>query len=518
MKELSSMRGKLEKFFRASEIFLSKLGDGQFLIFCLLFVFFSSILVICDGHNWGGDFSQYIAQSRAMLNDDIDSWLEKQSFIISSSTPGFSPLIYPWMTAVILLPIYAIFGLNLYVFKLAEVFLLALAWVAFFLFLRLKENSKVAAILTTILIFNAHYIFLTANVLSECPFLFFAFLSIFLFYRRNLSKENFIFYGFMLGATIFFAVNTRTLGIALLIALFLDDFFLSLKDFSLKLNRKKFLNEKILPRAVPYLTYGVLSIIFSHLLPQIPIQNNTGYLVTFSLNISDIFAQMIYYAKLFGTFFLPDVRNIWSQNFGNFMIYPAIIFWGALAIFGAVKNFSANRFLIFYVAITLAIVVCFSAHAGIRYIFGIIPFVLYFAYLGIKNFRAKKIVAAGLLALSLIASTASIAIFNFGEGDNQAYTKEALETYDFINKNISDDKVIYFFKPRVLYLNTNNYTYFKVADEEKSLSKADFVLFTEGDYFPKLKELVQNNPQKYYKLFGNGKFDLYQINRQEENF
>lgn len=200
------------------------------------------------------------------------------------------------------------------------------------------------------------------------------------------------------------------------------------------------------------------------------------------------------------------------------MIYPAIIFWGILAIFGAVKNFSANRFLIFYVAITLAIVVCFSAHAGIRYIFGIIPFVLYFAYLGIKNFRTKKIVAAGLLVLSLIASTASIAIFNFGEGDNQAYTKEALETYDFINENISDYKVIYFFKPRVLYLNTNNYTYFKVADEEKSLSKADYVLFTEGDYFPKLKELVKNNPQKYHKLFGNEKFDLYQINRQGENF
>lgn len=512
------MHVKLEKFFRTAEKFLAKLSDGQFLIFCLAVIFFSSIFVICNGHNWGGDFSQYIAQSRAMLNDDIDSWLKKQSFIIAESTPGFSPLIYPWMTAVILLPIYSIFGMNLFVFKLAEIFLLALAWCAFFLFMRLKENSKVAMILTTILIFNAHYIFLTDNVLSECPFLFFAFLSIFLFYRRNFSKENFTFYSFMLGATIFFAVNTRTLGIALLIALFFDDFFLLLKDFSQKLNRKKFLLEKVLPRSLPYLTYAILSVIFSHLLPQIPIQNNTGYLVTFSLNLSDIFAQMIYYAKLFGMFFLPNIKNIWSQSFSNPLIFPAAIIWGALAIFGAVKNFSANRFLFFYIAITLAIVFCFGAHAGVRYIFGIIPFVLYFAYLGIKDFRQKKIVAAGLLALNLISLTVSIAIFNFGEGDNQAYTKEARETYEFINKNISDEKVIYFFKPRVLYLNTDNYTYFKVEDEEKSLSKADFVLFTEGDYYPALKEFVKNNPQKYHKVFGNEKFDLYQINRQEENF
>ena len=511
MKELSFMRGKLEKFFRVSEIFLAKLNDGQFLIFCLLFTFFSSIFVICDGHNWGGDFSQYIAQSRAMLNDDIDSWLGKQSFIIAQSTPGFSPLIYPWMTAVILLPVYAIFGLNLYVFKLAEVFLLALAWLAFFLFLRLKENSKVAAILTTILIFNAHYIFLTDNILSECPFLFFAFLSIFLFYMRNLSEEYFLFYGFMLGAAIFFAVNTRTLGIALLLALLLDDFFSLWKNFSSKLGRKNFLSEKIFPRLVPYLTYGLLSVIFSQLLPQIPIQNNTGYLVTFSLDLSDIFAQIIYYAKLFGTFFLPDVKNIWSQSFENLLIYPALIFWGALAIFGAVKNFSANRFLIFYVAITLAIVTCFSAHAGIRYIFGIIPFVFYFAYLGIKNFQAKKILAVVLLAMSLIFSITSIAIFNFGEGDDRAYTAEAVETYNFINANIPDDKVIYFFKPRVLYLNTNNYTYFKTEDEEKSLSKADYILLTEGDYFPHLKEIVKNNPQKYHEIFGNEKFNLYQI-------
>lgn len=503
------MRGRLEK----AENFLNRTGDGQFIIFCLTFVFFSSLFVICDGHNWGGDFSQYIAQSRAMLNNDVNSWLEKQSFIISQSTPGFSPLIYPWMTAVILLPIYAIFGMNLFAFKFAEVFLLALAWSAFFLFLRLKENSKVAVILTTILMFNAHYIFLTDNILSECPFLFFAFLSIFLFYRRNFSEGNFAFYSFMLGAAIFFAVNTRTLGIALLIALFLDDFFLSAKNFSLKLSRKKFLVEKVLPRITPYLTYGILSAIFSQLLPQIPIQNNTGYLVTFSLNVSDIFAQIVYYAKLFGTFFLPDVKNIWSQSFENLLIYPAIIFWGILAIIGAVKNFSENRFLIFYVAITLAIVVTFSAHAGIRYIFGIIPFVLYFAYLGIKNLKFKKILAAILLTTSLIFSVISIAIFNFGKGDNQAYTKEALETYDFINENISDDKVIYFFKPRVLYLNTNNYTYFKEEDAEQSLKLADFVLFTEGDYFPQLKEIVKNNPQKYSKVFGNEKFDLYRVLR-----
>lgn len=488
------MRGDFRKKFYAAEKFLSRLTDKQFMLLSFLLVIFLSLFVLRHGHNWGGDFSQYIAQSRAILNGEISAWLEKQSFIISSSTPGFSPLIYPWMTAIILVPLYAIFGLNLYVFKLAEVFLLAAAWIIFFRFLRLKENFIAAAILTAIPILNLHYIFLTDNVLSECPFLFFSFLSIYLFYKRRFSA--------LLGAAIFFAVNTRTLGIALLIALLLDDIFW-LRKFPLTL-------KKIFPRAVPYITYIILSIIFSQLLPQIPIQNNSGYLVTFSLNLSDIAGQIIYYTKLFGSFFLPNSDGI--------PIFLAAIFWITLAVIGAAKTFSENRFLIFYVAITLAIVVAFNTQAGIRYIFGIIPVVLYFAYLGIKNFRRKKFIAVGVLALSLFFSVTSIANFIFGGKSNQAYTHEAVAAYDFINKNIPDDKIIYFFKPRVLYLNTNCYTYFRWEDAEDSLSLADYVLLTDDDWYPKLRKIAENNPQRYQKLFDNEKFYLYRIRREGKIF
>lgn len=509
MKELLFMRVELKKKFNTAEKFLDRLQNLQFMIFCFASVIFFSLLVLSEGHNWGGDFSQYLAQSRAILNGEISSWLEKQSFIISESTPGFSPLIYPWMTAIILLPAYSLFGMNFFFFKLTEIFLLAAAWIIFFLFVKQKENVKVAAILTSILMFNAHYIFLTDNILSECPFLFFSFLAIFLFYRR---EKNFKLYGAAIGAAIFFAVNTRTLGVALLIALLLEDFFSLLKEFSPRLNKKKFAAEKIFPRSVPYLTYEVLSVIFSWLLPTVTLQNNTGYLVTFSLNLSDIFAQAIYYAKLFGIFFLPDVKNIWSQNFDGVLIYFALIIWGALAIIGAAKNFLANRFLIFYIGVTLATVISFGAHAGIRYIFGIIPFVFYFAFLAVKNFEGKKIMVVVLLAITLFFSATSILIFNLNGGtSNQAYTKEAEEVYNFINKNISDDKIIFFFKPRVLYLNTNNRTYFKEADEEDSLKSADFVLLTEGDYYPELKKILESNSTKYKKIFGNGKFNLYEV-------
>lgn len=468
---------------------LRKLNDTQMMIIIFFCVIFSCLPIICDGHNWGGDFSQYLAQCRAISTNDISGWLEKQNFIITNSTPGFSPLIYPWITAIMFVPIYKIFGLNFIAFKICEIIFAAVAWIIFFKVLRLKENLLTAAIITAILFFNAHYIFLIDNILSECPFLLFSFAAIFFYYKR---EENFRLYSVLLGATIFFAVNTRTLGIALLAALLLDD-----------ISRRKFSVEKILP----YATYAVLKIIFSQILPTIPIQNNSGYLVTFSLNPTDIFMQMIYQIIIFGSFFLPNTENIWSANL-NVLTLCIGIFFILLAIIGAIKNFSEHRFLFLYCAITFAIISAFNTQAGIRYIFGIIPFAMYLAFLAIKNFKIKFLVIA-ILSATIFFSVGAI-IFN--PNSNQAYTAEAVETYDFINKNISDDKIIFFFKPRVLYLNTNNYSYFFWEDEENSLRNADYVLLTTDDYFPELRKNLVDN-KKYLHVYGNEKFDLYKIEK-----
>ncbi len=505
---------KSVKFRRAAdnaEKFLGKTRDGAFIIFCFLFMFFASIFILCEGHHWGGDFSLYLAQARAVASGDVNSWLEKQTFIISHSTPGFSPLMYPWGTALILAPIYALFGLNLYAFKLASVFLLAAAWAIFFCFLRLKENFTTAASLVAILMFNANYLFSVDNIMSEFPFLFFSMAAIFFFYKRK-SAANFKLYGVLIGVAIFFSVNTRTLGVALLAALILEDIF-TLKNFPLKKSAMK----KIFPYSAPYLTYGILSAIFSRLLPQIAIQDNAGYLVTFSFKPLDILAQAFYYFETLGTFFLPNLKLIYYNGAEHSLYLLAAILIGALAIFGAIKNFAEDRFLIFYIAFTFAIISAFTAQTGFRYMFGIIPFIVRFAYIGIKNFRPKKFVAISLLTTSLIFSAAAIIIFHAeGRDTNQAYTAAAIETYDFIKKNIPADKVIFFSKPRVLYLNTNVYSYYLLEDEEKSLRWADYVLFKKIDYYPSVAELVKHD-KKYVHVYGNEEFNLYQI-RKENNF
>ena len=501
---------KSVKFRRAvdgAEKFLSKVNDGVLIIFCVAFMFAASIFILCEGHHWGGDFSLYLAQARAIADGEINSWLEKQTFTITHSTPGFSPLMYPWGTAIALAPIYALFGLNLYAFKLASVFFLAAAWIIFFLFLRMKESRTAAAVLVALLMVNANYLFSVDNIMSEFLYLFLSMLAIFLLYKRR-SAENFKLYGVLIGAAIFLAVNTRTLGVALLAALIVED-LLTIKNFPFK----KSARGKFFPYLAPYLTYGALSVIFSRLLPQIAIQDNAGYLVTFSFKPTDILAQAIYYVESFGTFFLPNVELIYYNGAEHPLYLLTAILIGALAIYGAIKNFAEDKFIIFYIAFTFAIISAFTAQTGFRYMFGIIPFIVRFAYIGAKNFRFKKLLAVSLLTTSLLFSATAIIIFHAeGRDSNQAYTAAAIETYDFIKQNIPADKVIFFSKPRVLYLNTNVYSYYLLADEEASLRRADYVLFKKIDYYPAVEALVKRD-KKYVHVFGNEEFNLYQIRK-----
>lgn len=465
---------------------LVKVNSLQFTIFAFAFVIFSAPFIICDGHNWSGDFSQYLAQTRALLTGEISQWLEKQSFIIKNSTPGFAPLMYPFGTSIILLPLYKIFGLNFIAFKILEAVFFAGAVAIFFLFVKLKFNPRTAAVSAALILFNANYLCFIDNILSEMPCLFFTMLTIFLIYKRELTARK-IFYGALIGATIFFSVQIRTLSVALLIALALDDIF------------KK---TKIAERAAPYVVYAVLSVIGAIFLPHAEIFQ-AGYLVTFSFKPEDIFSQIWAYIKIFGEFLLPVANNFVAAILG--------IVWLAVAAFGAIKSFGEDRWLIFYVVVTLGILFTFNTSGGARYVFGIFPAVIYFSVTGLKFLQAERIckgLAFVILSASLIFEVIFAGIFY---DSNEAFSAEARQAYDFISKNIGEDEVIYFFKPRVLYFATGVYSYGATGNVgAEDLSLADYLLVTPDDWYSDLKSLAQS---EYELIFENEKFKLYRIKR-----
>ena len=78
-----------------------------------------SLALIYPGKSWGGDFSQYLTQSRAIVTGSVSEWYEKNSFIIDHSFDGLGADVYPWVYSLIIAPLYLITGeINYTVLKI----------------------------------------------------------------------------------------------------------------------------------------------------------------------------------------------------------------------------------------------------------------------------------------------------------------------------------------------------------------------------------------------------------------
>ena len=78
---------------------------------------------------------------------------------------------------------------------------------------------------------------------------------------------------------------------------------------------------------------------------------------------------------------------------------------------------------------------------------------------------------------------------------------------DSINENIDDDSIICFFKPRVLYLNTNVYSYTK-EDDAAALKEADYVLLWCNDFWSSIRASIEKDGT-YELIYQNNQFFLY---------
>ncbi len=108
----------------------------------------AGLLMIYPGKSWGGDYSQYYAQARALVTGTIPEWFRKNSFIIDNSCDGIGSDVYPWMWSIMLVPVYMIFhGFPVIVVKVYEVVLLACG--SFFMlriFMRRMTNARAFAL------------------------------------------------------------------------------------------------------------------------------------------------------------------------------------------------------------------------------------------------------------------------------------------------------------------------------------------------------------------------------------
>ena len=177
-----------------------------------------SVSLLTRGQTWLDDFAGYLMQAKSILGGTMADFVRQNSFTVTQSSYPPGPAAYPWGFPLLLAPVYAVFGMNVLAFQLANTLFYALFLIVFFALTRTRLPEASALALTAILAFNPALLGAHDQILSDIPFLFFSTCAIFLI-DRSLREKPSVWFSLGTGAAIFTASFIRTNGVLLLIPL-----------------------------------------------------------------------------------------------------------------------------------------------------------------------------------------------------------------------------------------------------------------------------------------------------------
>ena len=501
---------------------IEKINNKLFLVIIFLLSSVLPFLYIYDGHNWGGDFSCYIAQAQSIISGTMQEQVDANTFLVTNSAYMLGPGSYPWGFPLLLVPMIKIFGVNYIALKSVNIIFFAASIVVFYYILKSKLSLAHARIGIFFLILNPYFLRNCDLVLSDIPFLFFSIISVYLIDKLYKSEENQLLYGILSGISCFCAYFVRTNGIVSFLTLLSLDLLLLLlkiKPFRKIKNKFGITKQKFTTHLLAYSGF-VLGVILDKLIFP---SGGTSYEYYFSyLSAQSLYSNLRTYAISLLDFFSIDT---------NYLL-PFIFVLALLLIFGIIKKeLFQEPVAIIYIIGMLSLVVIFPANQGIRYLFPVLPWLVFlclkslhdfeFNILGKKRLRnlyiplKTSLIFIIFVAVALqIGAYAKNAFSNYESADtNRAYTTCAIEVYDYIKKNTDEDDLLSFFKPRVLWLNTHRKGFSIAQNNIERIDDVDYVLLAKGYENTALKELCETNYNNCI-VFENNEFTLYYLNKK----
>jgi len=478
-------------------------------------------LSLTDGHNWGGDFSSYLMQARSIVDGTMNEFVASNTFAVENSSRAIGPTAYPWGFPVLLAPVYYLFGFNLMAFKIVSLLFFALFLLCIFLLFKDRVSFAGNVMILSAFAFNPYLIRFNDSILSDIPFLFFSTLTVLLTDRIILSKKKITTRSLdliLLGCAAFMAFFIRTNGALLLIMIVscqvLD--YLSLDKYSNKKNRANILFD-LIPGAV----FVVLSVLSS----LIFVQGGTSHVSHFGrLSLSVIKENLAYYGMLPASFF------------DGLLIFNATIVYGMTLVFlvaGVGNRIKRDYHFLIYGFLTVVLYIVWPAVQGLRFLFPILPFYLYFVYTGMMtvNFGLSQHLhtagrrlcyAAGIVVVGsfLVVSSyhAAVNLVNGREVDGP-FAARSMDMFNFIKNSTKHDDVIVFFKPRVLRMMTGRNSI--LIDDPSRLQKGNYLVLHKhmGNYCQLAPENISNatSMDLLQRIYENADFSVYKIMRPRNN-
>jgi hypothetical protein len=394
------------------------------------------VTTLTPGHVFlNDDFAAYVMHAKNLVEGHPYSDIR---YIPNPDAMWISPVNgYPPVYPLVLAPVYWMFGLDLRAFKVVTIVCFVGFLLLYLELIRGELGRLGSAAALMILAFNPVFWEQRDFILSEFPYLLFSFAALLVIERvyarlerGQVAAENVI----LVAALLYCAYGTRTIGIALIVALVAADL-------------AKFRRPSRFLLCVVALTGLLIGA------QTLALTSPRGYVSAFHFSLHTVAANTLYYGK--------TLSYVWQNGFSKEIQIVFAVAFTAAAVWGFAKSLWQQRgvkefYLLAYVAVLLA----WNAEIGMRGLLPILP--LYFFY-GLREWIRFFEAARLPVRVMAVATLVGIAAVSYaGElryqtsmpaGANVA-DADAADMFAFVKAHTSAEDVLVFPKPRTMALFT----------------------------------------------------------------
>lgn len=459
------------------------------------------VLTLREGHVWGGDNAMYVLHAQNLLSGQAYD----DTGYVHNAESGRFPVSYPPVFPLLLAPLVAIFGVAWTPMKLATIasFVAGLALLAVHERRWLGRTELIALLVVVGL--NPILWDFKDGVLSEYPFLLFVCATLWIAQRAQepgLSPSSAVRWGVCLGASIYLAYGTRSVGALLLPALFAAD--LSGRG---RVGRASwvavlvFAPLALFQNMLLHSEAGHLFYKLARLEPGLPLEN-----------------AFVRYPQLF--------HDFWRSAEPLALLGLAVAVGAALAlIVGLVARARRHEIdvldgfvigsLAFFLLIRLD-----DMTPPQRYWIPLFPLFVAQLLRGIGVLRTSRVfqgherlaraLVVGFVALSLLAYATRFSELELREIPRGITSSDARGLYDFIRSNTGSGDTLIFFEPRVLTL----YTGRPASELRVGGDRAESMRYAEqigARYWVRAGGLPESYRDALTMVFSNGTFSVFRF-------
>lgn len=495
--------------------------DNTWVLVGIFLIFLFHATAVRPGHNWGGDFSQYILHAQQLVNGEPYADL---GYVYSVKNP-VGPRAYPPGFPIALVPALYLFGLNFVALKITVALFFALALWAYWRIAQIHLPRWWALGSLAFLALSPRMLKFANNVLSDVPFFALCLVCIYAIHRFLTSAPNWR-NTLIVTLSLIITCSFHTRGLVLIGALGV---------FALFFQRTHLLHTIV----------GTLAALISASL----IYNAVGsggstYLEHLSFQPIDLYHNFIknivaYKRGLLRYLSLYPSRN---EDTLHFLIINNSILLAFMGFFlrGLIHNLKHKgiQYHDVFVASYLAVILLYRWNQSIRYLFPIIPILILHAFVGIRlttlyilrhtkwpkslrlTNRLRPFVPASIYAPLFLMYWAYFVFYPTASGANILLDPNTNNLFQTVREQKNDISGIIFSHPRVMKLFTGARTAVCYNTFEVHWGIENLLSFAQenqishiaiGPYNYIFRPIVSQNPHFFETTYQNDVFAIHRI-------